>query len=232
VTGGAEAIERATESRPAAVLLDMVMPGTSGGEVLAHLKSHDRTCNIPVVVVSGTAPASDPSVAAAAESWLVKPVSEEQLLGAVTAAVEGRRQVATVLIVEDDEDLARVLTALLASHGLNVVHVSTVADAVEQGRVLRPQVVVLDLDLPDGIGTEAIAQLRRDDELGDAAVVVYTATDMFGDPPDGAGAGDTVFLTKARVAPWELEDRVLKLMDAVTGNSMKEQREGATHVGA
>jgi DNA-binding NarL/FixJ family response regulator len=93
-------------------------------------------------------------------------------------------------------------------------------------------VVVLDLDLPDGVGTEAVAELRRGNELDEAAVVVYTATDMFGEPRSESGAGETVFLTKARVAPWELEDRVLKLMDAVMGKLNGENREGALHVGA
>ena len=220
VSNGAEAVERATSSRPAAVLLDMVMPGTSGGEVLAQLKAHDRTRHIPVVVVSGVTPAADPSVAAAADNWLVKPITEEQLMLAVTSVLDGRRRDATVLIVEDDEDLARVLTALLASHGLNVVHVSTVAEAVIRGREIRPQVIVVDLDLPDGDGTDAIEQLRAGSDLGDAAVVVYTAADMTAERLTAAESDHTVFLTKARVAPWELEDRVLRLMDEVITKPM------------
>ena len=232
VADGAEAVERATESRPAAVLLDMVMPGTSGADVLAQLKANERTRNIPVVIVSGLSPATDPSAAASADSWLTKPVSEEHLVLAVAAALDDRRRDATVLVVEDDENLARVLTALLASHGLNVVHVSTVAEAIDLGRQLRPQVIVLDLDLPDGAGTEVIEELRRGDDLGDAAVVVYTATDVVGDPLAGTGTGDTVFLTKARVAPWELEDRVLRLMDAVMGNTRRVHLDRTTNVGA
>jgi CheY-like chemotaxis protein len=235
VADGAEAVSRATHSRPAAVLLDMVMPGTSGGDVLAQLKANDRTRDIPVLVVSGLAPSAEPSAAASAEEWLVKPVSEERLISAVAAALDGRRRDQTVLVVEDDLDLARVLTALLASHGLNVVHVSTVAEAVRQGRLIRPQVVVLDLDLPDGVGTEAITELRRTHDLDGAAVVVYTATDVVGPASYGASGADDdmVFLTKARVAPWELEDRVLRLMDAVMGKSNRGERlEGATHVGA
>ena len=231
VADGAEAVARATDSRPAAVLLDMVMPGTSGGDVLVQLKRNDRTRNIPVLVVSGLSPNTEPSMAAAAEGWLVKPVSEDQLIRAVAGALDERRRDRTVLVVEDDEHLARVLTALLARHGLRIVHVSTVADAVAQGRLLHPQVVVVDLDLPDGVGTEAIAELRRGNHLDGAAVVVYTATDAVATPGGGPGGEDTVFLTKARVAPWELEDRVLRLMDAVMGNPMGEQSEGA-HVGA
>ena len=242
VSTGAEAVERATLGRPAAVVLDMVMPGTSGAEVIAQLKSDRRTENIPVVVVSGTTAATEPSAAAAADNWLVKPVSEELLVVAVEAALDDRRREASVLIVEDDEDLARVLVALLSRHGLNVVHVSTVAEAVRLGTELQPRVIVLDLDLPDGLGTEAIDELRRRDELRHAAVVVYTATDMVSDM-DGEPLADlsqdgpdgTVYLTKARVAPWELENHVLRLMDVMderAGSSMGEHSEGATHVGA
>jgi PAS domain S-box-containing protein len=241
VSTGAEAVERATRSRPAAVVLDMVMPGTSGAQVIAQLRADERTENIPVVVVSGTTAATDPSAAASVDNWLVKPVTEEHLVVAVGAALDDRRRAAGVLIVEDDQDLARVLIALLSRHGLNVVHVSTVAEAVRLGTELQPKVIVLDLDLPDGLGTEAIEQLRRREELRHAAVVIYTATDLVADTGTGSdpvaqlsqnGPGSTVFLTKARVAPWELEKHVLRLMDEDTGNSMGEHSEGATHVGA
>jgi CheY-like chemotaxis protein len=135
-----------------------------------------------------------------------------------------------------------VLTALLARHGLNVVHVSTVAEAVRRGTELQPQVIVLDLDLPDGVGTEAIKELRRRRGVSGsshAGVVVYTATDLVSDVVAELSLpgepNTTVCLTKARVAPWELESHVLRLMDEVAGKSEKEQREldeGVTRVGA
>jgi CheY-like chemotaxis protein len=162
-------------------------------------------------------PTTDPATAGSSQGWLVKPVSEEQLIGSVSAAVEGRRRDASVLIVEDDEDLAGVLRTLLAGHGLRVEHVSTVDDAVRRGRQLRPQVIVLDLELPDGDGTDVLAQLRSGD-LDNTAVVVYTAADVMSDRVQAIDEA-TVFLTKAKVRPEELEDRVLRLMDAVTGKT-------------
>jgi CheY-like chemotaxis protein len=229
-TSGREALERAASNRPAAVLLDLVLPGTSGAEVLAELKESERTRNIPVVVVSGLSPTADPTTASTSEDWLVKPVSEEQLIMSVAAAVEGRRRDATVLIVEDDEDLAGVLSTLLSSHGLRVEHVSTVAAAVTRGRELQPQVIVLDLELPDGEGTEVLEELRSG-PLQHTAVVVYTAADVLGDRVRALDE-DTVFLTKARVRPEELEDRVLRLMDAVTGKPLGGKSESAPSVAA
>ena len=177
VTGGDEAVERAAAVRPAAVLLDMVMPGTPGAAALARLKADPTTRQIPVLVISGMAPAVDPTAASAATEWLVKPVSEDRLIAAVQTAVEGRRRDAMVLLVEDDENLAGLLLTLLARHGLGVVHVATVADAVARGREIDPHVVVLDLELPDGDGTEVVARLRAEGRLEGASVVVYTATD-------------------------------------------------------
>jgi CheY-like chemotaxis protein len=209
----------------------MVMPGTSGAEVLAALKASERTRQIPVVVVSGQVPSGDPAVSDSTSDWLMKPVSEPRLITAVASAIEGRQREARVLIIEDDQDLAQVLRALLVSHGLNVVHVSTVADGVRRARELRPQVVVLDLGLPDGDGSDVVAQLRDDAEMSDTAVVVYSAADVLIDPVEGFGRCQAVFLTKAKVTPEELEDRVLKLMDTVTGRSMGGNLEGATAIG-
>ena len=56
---------------------------------------------------------------------------------------------AQILLVEDDEDLAGVIMALLADQGLEVVHATTAADAVARGRQLRVEAVILDLQLPD-----------------------------------------------------------------------------------
>ena len=123
----------------------------------------------------------------------------------------------SILLVEDDEDLAPVITTLLTEAGLHVVHARTVAEAVARGRELRPRAVVLDLRLPDGDGAAVVAAFRRDRELADATLVAYTAADV---PPDRRGElelGRTAFLTKGRVSPEELRDRLTELVGSATG---------------
>lgn len=217
VTDGDSAVDGAITHRPAAVLTDLLMPGTSGADVVARLREEERTQHIPIVIVSGLGPASDPEVASSTDSWLVKPITDERLATSVAVAVAGRRRDTSVLVVEDDDQLASVLVALLRSHGLHVSHAQTAAEAVERARSTTPEVIVLDLKLPDGAGADVVAELRKDGRLASTPVVVYSAAEVTPEQREELRLGQTVFLTKGRVAPFELEDRVLELVDAVTG---------------
>ena len=217
VTDGAEAVDRMHADRPAALLLDLLLPDTTGAQVVAELKAHPRTRDIPVVIVSGMAPQGDATLPSVVSDWLVKPVSEERLLATISHALHDRLRDGVVLLVEDDEDLGGVMTSLLAAHGLKVVQATTVADAVRLGRALLPRVVVLDLLLPDGTGDEVVAEFRRTPGLAQTALVVYSAVDVEQTRRHDLELGPTLFLTKGRTDPDILEDRVLDLVHAITG---------------
>jgi PAS domain S-box-containing protein len=237
VTDGALAIERVRAERPQAVLLDLMMPGTAGAEVLAALRSSPTSADIPVVVISGLGPEADESVARAAAGWLTKPVSEQRLIEALSVALSGRRPSGSVLLVEDDQDLARVMTLLLTDVGLDVVHASAVTEAVVRGTELRPDVIILDVRLPDGDGGDVIAEFRRRGTLAHAPVVVYSAADVDESGRDDLRLGTTVFLTKGRAGPDEVRDHVLDLVGVTPGqHSSRVRREpdgtGATRPGA
>jgi CheY-like chemotaxis protein len=91
VTDGEEALVLARGHRPAVVLLDLLMPGRAGSQVLAGLRGDESTRSIPVVVVSAIGPEDEPGLVSEVEGWLVKPVSEEHLVAAVSAAVARTR---------------------------------------------------------------------------------------------------------------------------------------------
>lgn len=65
-----------------------------------------------------------------------------------------------VLVVEDGEDAAAALTALLRLHGFDARSVRTGAGALAAATVSRPQVVLLDLGLPDADGCDVLRRLR------------------------------------------------------------------------
>ena len=216
VTDGALALARVESERPQAVLLDLMMPGTAGADVLAALRSSPSSSRIPVVVISGLGPEADESVARAAEGWLTKPVSEQRLMEALSVALSGRRPSGSVLLVEDDEDLARVMTLMLTEEGLDVVHAAAVSEAVVRGTELRPDVIILDVRLPDGGGGDVVAEFRRRGTLAHAPVVVYSAADIADAQRDDLRLGTTVFLTKGRAGPDEVRDHVLGLVSAAS----------------
>jgi CheY-like chemotaxis protein len=74
--------------RPAAVLLDLLMPDRAGGDVLRDIKSDPETRDIPVVVVSVVDVAEVPDLA---DGHLSKPISKEPLLGVLAAHLSGEK---------------------------------------------------------------------------------------------------------------------------------------------
>jgi CheY-like chemotaxis protein len=118
-----------------------------------------------------------------------------------------------VLLVEDDDDLADVLSTLLAEQSVATARATGVDEAIRLAAELRPVVVVLDLVLPDGHGTDVVAALRRDPRTADLDLVVYSAADVEQVDRDRLTLGRTAFLTKSRVDPAALARRVGQLLD-------------------
>jgi DNA-binding response OmpR family regulator len=121
-----------------------------------------------------------------------------------------------VLLVEDDEDLAGVISTLLAGHGLEVAHATTAQDAVRLGGEVAPDIIVLDLHLPDSDGSTVVAEFRRTQALSQTPLVVYSAADVEEARRDELQLGETVFLTKGRSGPEAVELRVLQLVNVIT----------------
>ena len=80
-----------------------------------------------------------------------------------------------VLIVDDEEDIRRLVSFNLDEAGFRVEAVDTGAGALAAAVRLKPAVFVLDLMLPDLSGTEVCRRLRADPELADAAILMLTA---------------------------------------------------------
>ena len=136
---------------------------------------------------------------------------------ALTRLIRRRTHQNRVLVVEDDSDLRRVVATVLENGGLTVTQASSVAearDAIARGD--EPDLVVLDLILPGGSGHELVADLRRDGQLRQVPLVVYSAAEVGTEEREKLRLGETVFLTKGRTAPEAVLDFVLDLLDAPT----------------
>jgi PAS domain S-box-containing protein len=143
----------------------------------------------------------------------------------VSSWPRGEDDAPSVLVVEDDSDLATVLSTLLSGDGLCVERVSTVAEATAWLGNRRADVVVVDLELPDGSGLDVVAGLEASD--GESpAVVVYTGSDVEPEVLDRLHRAGAVVLSKGSVHPEELEARVLRLVDEVAGPATRAATRG------
>jgi PAS domain S-box-containing protein len=213
---GRDAVDRAAAEHPDVILLDLRMPGMTGWEAIRELKARPQTSGIPIVVMSALTPAADPDLAARTEGWLTKPVDSERMDQVLAAALNGARDRPTALIVEDDDDLAAVLVAIFAQRGVRAVRAATQQEAIARLAQLRPDVLVLDLHLPDGDGYGVVDQLRRDGRLRSVPVVVYSAHQVDAADRERLRLGEMTFLTKGYDSPDELARRVVGVVSRVS----------------
>lgn len=220
VASGEEAVARAAEVAPAAVLMDLALPGIDGWTAIAQLRADSRTGHVPVLIVSGSPPSTPPSTSPLdVAAWLSKPLDLTTLLTALREAISGDRSQPCVLVVEDDQSLAHVLTTLFAEHGVLAVPAHTARDALRLGRDLVPDLLLLDLLLPDSDGFSLVGWLRQDPRLCQVPVVVYTALDVDEHDKERLRLGPTEFLTKAKSNPEEVEQQVMKLLATVVAGA-------------
>ncbi|WP_157601964.1 response regulator [Promicromonospora kroppenstedtii] len=220
LTDGQAALAVVEDEHPAAVVLDLAMPGTSGAEVLSRLRQTAATADVPVVVLSATRPHDALETAALADDWLVKPVDPERIVETVRDVIRRQPHHGRVLLVEDHEDLRTVVATVLRNAGLVVTTVSTVDEARSAlAHGADPDLVVLDLTLPDGDGRELVADLRRDGRLRRVPLVVYSGAEVNAAERADLRLGSTVFLTKGRAAPDAVLHSVLDLLDAAAGRA-------------
>src|SRR5450759_4389974 len=110
-----------------------------------------------------------------------------------------------VLVVDDEPNLAEVLSSVLRHEGWDVQTAGTGLTAVRTGRELRPDAIVLDMMLPDFDGIEVMRRLRADNPR--VSVLFLTARDSVEDRVAGITAGGDDYVTK----PFSLEEVLARL---------------------
>jgi PAS domain S-box-containing protein len=207
-----QAVQLARHFPLGAILLGVSNHPRNGVETLQALKADTHTAQIPVVVLSVLSASDKPIAAGAADAWLQKPLDETLLLTELARLLKGTSENATVLLVEDDEDLARVILATFERAGIAVHHAPRLRRAKELCESVRPDLIILDLALPDGHGLELVDWLRTQKDLRHLPLVVYSAREVSGTEQEQLRLGQTEFLTKAKVQPDEVEALVFTML--------------------
>src|SRR5690242_17763512 len=127
------------------------------------------------------------------------------------------RVTGSILVVEDDPAIAEVLEEVLRDFGYDVRVVSTGAEALPAMINRRPDLVLMDLTLPDIDGLELTRQLRSDPRWNSIPVIALTARDRVDDRVVGLREGLDDYLTK----PFNIAELMARL-DANLRRSMRE----------
>jgi PAS domain S-box-containing protein len=175
---GPDALWLAREERPNLITLDILMEGVDGFAVLEDLKGDATTAGIPVIIVSIMAGEEDRAFALGAVDYIIKPLEKSQLLQSVWHVLGPLKdgQSNQVLAVDDDQDILSWLKEELTNNGYEVSLASSGREALAQARRQRPDIILLDLKLPDMDGYQIIRLLKREKRTQEVPIIVITAS--------------------------------------------------------
>ncbi|MBN1655922.1 MAG: response regulator [Deltaproteobacteria bacterium] len=214
--GGRQALAIArSQNPPDVMLLDLMMPDIDGFTVLDSLRLDARTRAMPVIIVTAKdLTARERARLEEASRKIIEKngLDRELLLREVTSVLariegeasrsfESRRAAAseirkTVLVVEDNPDNLTTINAILEDLNLDVISAENGLAGVETAKKSRPDLILMDIQLPDINGIDAVRRIKSQSELRAIPVVALTAMAMKGDRELMIDSGFDDYLSK------------------------------------
>ena len=178
-----EALRKAVQLQPLAVLIDTQLPPNGGSGLVYDLRRESKTKDIPIVLTSKVNKESLPFDIGQAD-FLTKPIDRQQLLQMMVKfdlladGKRGKKTPSSILIVDDDPQNIRLVKAMLKPFNMEVM----VADGGKAGLELalkkKPDLIILDLMMPDVDGFEVVSKLREDPAGSQIPILIYTAKNI------------------------------------------------------
>ncbi len=210
-----QAVSAATTRAPAAIVMDLGQLGAEAWAAFGTLRADKRTRDVPIVVLGGSEKDVPPVDVTA---WLSEPLDVGVLLATLDRAVHGLDGRPRVLLVEDDPALGEIMRTLFDRHGVHARQALTGREALAMSRDVPPDLILLDLLLPDVDGFALAKYLHTGPHLHGVPLVVYSALELDDDDRARLGVDPDMCFTKASTRPEEVERRVLDLLDhLITG---------------
>ncbi|MBP1768716.1 MAG: two component system response regulator, modulated diguanylate cyclase [Candidatus Aminicenantes bacterium] len=221
-SNGQAGIEAARQEKPDLILMDVQMPVMDGLEATKELKSNEATKKVPVIALTAYAMKEDRQrfFSVGFDGYIPKPIDTRAFLETIKAFLSqeppARNQVMAddrkshrwkVLLVDDDPKSLRFYEAILGDKNYDLIKAATGKEAIELTTSHIPDLILLDIILPDIDGMEVTRRIRKDEAAKNIPIILITSLDDSETKEIGLESGAEEFLTKP-VRPVELAARV------------------------
>ncbi|MCX6307984.1 MAG: response regulator, partial [Bacteroidia bacterium] len=192
---GIEAIQQIGQFLPDAMILDLMMPGMDGFEVLKTLRDEERTAHVPVLILTAKHITKEElrflkrnNIHQLVQKGdinrkdLMKAIEDMafKVVKAPDVPIQIRKSKPTILIVEDNPDNMLTAKALL-SDDYEVLEAIDGNEALQMTKLYLPDLILMDIELPGVDGVEAFRIIRNDVRLQKIPIVALTASAMTSD---------------------------------------------------
>lgn len=208
---GEEALRLARDLHPAVITLDVMMPGMDGWAVLSGLKTDPQLRDIPVIMIS-VLDEQNLSKSLGASAYLTKPVERAQLTELMAKYCPGAKPW-SVLLVDDDNELREFMKHTLEKEGWEVSEAENGRVAITKLQDLHPQIILLDLMMPELGGFGFLSELRKMPDRQAIPIVVLTSADLTAEERLQLNYSVDRVLQKGAYTPEELLSHIRTLVD-------------------
>jgi PAS domain S-box-containing protein len=208
------ALELAVQQPLSLITIDIMLPNMDGWELLTRLKQVSELRRIPVVIISIVA---DPSrgFSLGAAAVMQKPISRQELYDSLSELgllplVDGKKL--TILVVDDDPKAVELMAVRVLSMSGIVIRAYGGREAIDAARRERPDLIILDLMMPEVSGFEVVSVLNEEPETARIPVIVVTSKEVTPEDRVRLNGYVTTIMNKGDLDPECFTDEVRRAM--------------------
>lgn len=172
---GVEGIDRINEIHPDIILLDVMLPGMSGWQVLTYVKKQPALVHIPVIMLT-MIDEKNTAFSLGASYYLNKPIDKNELSQIIHKCIR-KEGLDTVLVVDDNADARKLVRMILENEGLPVIEAENGYLGLMRVAERKPALILLDLLMPGMSGKQFLDELDLRKDWRDIPVIALTALD-------------------------------------------------------
>jgi len=225
VSEGTNAVEIIKENNPDAVILDIMLPGKDGWQILKELKNDLQTMHIPVHLMSAGEATDGRANKEGAIGFLKKPINAGALdkLFSDIMQQSGTR-FTQILLVEDNKVQSQALIELMHSQGITVDQAFDGESAFKMLHQKEYQCVILDLSLPDISGLDLLDRIKAIERFSSLPVIINTAMELDKASVSRLMQYANAMVVKTNKSADRLIDEVNLFLNKITQSAVKQKK--------